>query len=236
MSLPAGFNPNNMSFGNIAKATPVIEIPRNTSTYTSWESSHRESLWSRFNNSVASIGNWFAEKSEDVLGWLSIIAMSIIVIAGIVTVIGTWIDDGFWMALFMAVGVCVAGAIIWCIAATVIVIIVNIVMYGLRFLFWNGWTLILALTLAGGFGIYSYANSTSQMSTNVYEEPINQTVSYEITASELNVRTQPSKNATIVGKLHKGDHIEVFDLTNGFAKIDYNGSKCYVSERYIRKI
>jgi len=237
MALPAGFNPNNMSFGNIAKATPVIEIPRNTSTYTSWESLQRESLWSRFNNGVASIGNWFAEKSEDVLGWFSLITMAIIIITCIVKVIGTWIDDGFWMALLMAIGVCIGGIIAWYVAAIVLVIGVNVVMYGFRFIFWNGWTLLLSLALLGGFGMYSYTNNTPNLNVaNVYEQPVKTTISYEITAYELNIRTNSSKKANIAGKLHKGDLIEVHEIVNGFAAIDYNGARCYVSEKYIRRI
>lgn len=237
MALPAGFNPNNMSFGNIAKAAPVIEIPRNTYTYTSWDPIHRESLWSRFNNGVASIGNWFAEKSEDVLGWISLIVMIIIIITCLVEVIGTWIDDGFWMALLMAIGVCIGGVIAWYVAAIAIFIVVNVVMYGFRFLFWNGWTLLLALALIGGIGIYSYANNAPNTNAaSAYEQPVKTTVSYEVTAYELNVRVSPSRKASIAGRLHKGDRIEVYEIKNGFAAIDYNGSRCYVSEKYIRQL
>ena len=62
MALPEGFNPNNMSFGNLTSARPVINIPRNTQSFTQRTSGtfRRRSLWSRFNDTVADIGNWFA--------------------------------------------------------------------------------------------------------------------------------------------------------------------------------
>lgn len=241
MALPAGFNPNDMSFGNITKRTPVIEIPRNTSTYTSygsWGGRSHESLWSRFNNGVASIGNWFAEKAEDVLGWFSLAAMAIIVITCIVKVISTWIDDGFWMALLMAIGACIVGVIAWYIAAIVIVIGVNVIMYGFRFLFWNGWTLLIALTIGIGgwayasFGTPSYHYAPEEQ-TEVYTPTYDK---YRCTAKVLNVRIHPNENSNVVGTLRKGQEVEVIDTENGFAAIEYNGNRRYVSLKYLNKI
>lgn len=146
MALPKGFDPRNMSFGNIANATPVFEIPRNTTSYVTSSSS----LWSRFNSGVASIGNWFAEHAEGALGVCSIIMTAIIVISAIVYVIGTWANEGFWMALLMAVVAYFVGLIAWYIGAVVIVIVVNVIMYGFRLLFWNGWTLLIVLALSIG--------------------------------------------------------------------------------------
>lgn len=241
MALPAGFNPNDMSFGNLTKRTPVIEIPRNTSTYTSyasWGNSHRESLWSRFNNGVASIGNWFAEKSEDVLGWISLATMAIIVISCIVQVISTWIDDGFWMALLMAFGVCIAGVIAWYVAAITIVIGVNVVMYGFRFLFWNGWTLLIALTLSIGGWAYAAYSSPSYDYTPVAETEVYTPIydKYCCTAAVLNVRIHPNKTSRVLGTLRNGQVVEVIDKENGFAAIEYNGQRGYASLKYLNKI
>ena len=241
MALPAGFNPRDMSFGNLTKRTPVIEIPRNTSTYSSYTSrgtNHRESLWSRFNNGVAGIGNWFAEKSEVVLGWISLVTTAIIVITCLVQVISTWVDDGFWMALLMAIGVCIVGVISWFVAAIAIFISVNIVMYGFRLLFWNGWTLLIALTLAIGGWAYSAYSSPSHdytpvTKTEVYTQSYDR---YRCTATVLNVRMHPNKTSRVLGTLRKGQEIEVIDIENGFAAIEYNGKRGYASLKYLYKI
>lgn len=237
MSLPAGFNPNSMSFGNITRTTPVIEIPRNTSTYSSygsWGNSYRGSLWSRFNNGVASIGNWFAEKSESVLGWISLITMAIIVITCIVKVISTWVDEGFWMALLMAIGVCIGGVIAWYIAFIAILIGVNIVMYGFRFLFWNGWTLLISLVAAGSIYCYNaYGNSNLTSSPVETEVVTPATQTYRCTAWELNIRSMPNKTSSVLGKIKKGDTVEVYETVNGFAKIRYNGQDGYASLKYL---
>lgn len=241
MALPAGFNPNNMSFGNLSKRTPIIEIPRNTSTSTSyenWSNSHRESLWSRFNNGVANIGNWFAEKSDDVFGWISVATMAIIVISCIVQVISTWAEDGFWMALLMAVGVTIVGIISWYVAAIVIMIGVNVVMYGFRFLFWNGWTLLIALTLVFGGWAYAACSSPSSDYRTVTETKVDTQVydKYRCTAGVLNVRIHPNKTSQVLGTLRKGQEVEVIDIENGFAAIEYNGQRGYASLKYLNKI
>ena len=240
MSLPRGFNPFDMSW-NLTKRTPVIEIPRNTSTYTSyasWDNSHRESLWSRFNNGVVSNGNWFAEKSEDVLGWVSLATKAIIVISCIIKVISTWVDDGYWMALLMALGVCIAGVIAWYVAVNAIVMGVNVVMYGFRFLFWNGWTLLIALTLAIGSCAYvAYISPSSdyipvtetEMYTPTYDK-------YRCTAAVLNVRIHPNKTSRVLGTLRKGQEVEVIYKVNGFAAIEYNGQRGYASLKYLNKV
>lgn len=235
MALPAGFNPNNMSFGNITKQAPVFEIPRNTSYSSS--SHYRESLWSRFNNGVADIGNWFAEKCDTVLGWISLAAMIVIVLTCLVGVIKTWADDGFWMALLVAIGVCIGGVIAWYIAAVAIVIVVNVVMYGFRFIFWNGWTLILAISLAIGGWAYS-ANSTKYQgsSEKLQTETVVQVSStYVCTAKVLNIRAEPNTYSRVIGTLRKGQNTEVFDIENGFACISYNGKTGYASLKYLSK-
>ena len=239
MALPAGFNPNDMSFGNITKRAPVIEIPRNTSTYSSYASSgysYHESLWSRFNNGVASIGNWFAENAENVLGWTTIIATAAIVITGLIYIIGAWINEGFWIALVMAVVACIGGVIAWYIAALVIVIGVNIIMYGFRLLFWNGWTLLIALALAVGGWLYA-ANASNGYNYQPQTEVVTPvTRTYRCTAKVLNIRAAPNTSSTVIGTLRKGQQVEVYDTDNGFAQISYNGRTGYVSLKYLDRM
>lgn len=241
MGLPSGFNPLNMSFEDVIKKPPVIEIPLNTSTsnsYGSWGKSHRESLWSRFNNGVASIGNWFAEKSEAVLGWISLAVTAIIIITCLVSVISTWVEEGFLTAILIAIGICIVGVISWYVAAIAIMIGVNAVMYGFRFLFWNGWTLLIAVTLALGGWVYSEYGPSSSTHYPATEEAV-QTSSYgtyRCTASVLNVRIHPDKTSRVLGTLRKGQEVEVIDMENGFAAFEYKGQRGYASLRYLNKL
>lgn len=59
--------------------------------------------------------------------------------------------------------------------------------------------------------------------------------SYVCTAKSLNVRTSPSANGYVLGRLYKGDVIKVYSINGDFAEIKYKGSKCYVSSKYIKK-
>lgn len=240
MSLPPGFNPNNMSFGNIPNATPVFEIPQNTSAYTStsWSHSNRISLWTRFNRTITNIGNWFAEYAETVLGICTIILMVAIAIAAIVYVIGVWVDSGFWMALLAAFLVYIGCTIVWYIGAFIIVVVVNIVMYGLRLLFWNGWTFLIALILSTSFVIYVAIPSSSdtyfsQQRTEILT-PTTQT--YVCTAkSTLNVRNSPNLSSNTIGKLRNGDEVEVLEILDGFARIKYGNGYGYASVKYLKR-
>lgn len=57
---------------------------------------------------------------------------------------------------------------------------------------------------------------------------------YKVTsASVLNVRNNPTTKSRIVGSLRSGQHIEVLSINDGWAKIIYNGTTCYISAKYI---
>lgn len=226
-----------MSFGNIANVTPVFEIPQNTSAYDNSESYSGGSLWSRFSNGIAGIGNWFANKSKRVISVLSIISLVIIVVSCIEMIIDTWINEGFLMALFAAVCVGIVGVIIRYLVLLAIVISVNLVMYAFRFLFWNGWSLLISLILSAGCWIYA---SNSSYFNDSDGQPQTETVSsltksYQCTAKVLNIRSAPDANSSVIGTIKKGQKVEVFDITNEFARISYKGQTGYVSLQYLSK-
>ncbi len=52
--------------------------------------------------------------------------------------------------------------------------------------------------------------------------------------SNLNVRKFPGTDAAIVGKLAKGTEIEVENIDNGWARIEFNGATAYVSADYVK--
>lgn len=227
-------------FGRVIRSAPAPQIPssQNSFSYQSAPSfssygSYRESVWTRMDNAVRSFGNWF----DEVIPTISNIGIGIVAIIGLIGLIMFVFKDwNIFYMIFRFIGACIMGYI-GMIIIGIGAFVVGIGLKVLRFCLWNIYTLLIALALAGGFGIYAYANNSPSTSVaSAYEQPVKTTISYEITAYELNVRTNPSKKANIAGKLHKGDKIEVYEITNGFAAIDYNGSRCYVSEKYIRRI
>lgn len=60
------------------------------------------------------------------------------------------------------------------------------------------------------------------------------TKKYKVTASTLNIRSKASTDGSVVGKLYKGDIINVKSIDNGWAKFKYNDQWRYVSSTYIK--
>lgn len=237
MALPRGFDPRSMSFGEVAKTAPTLNIPRNT-TYT--DSSSNRTLWGRFNGAIASIGNWFADNSDMATGLVSILVTLAIVITALVAVIGVWNNAGWFMAILAAIAAYFIGILAWYIAVIVIVIIVNIFMYALRLIFWNGWSLL--LTVAIGIGLWIYLKNTysshdynyTPTQTELVAPPV--TEIYVCTARKsLKVRCYPTTNSPQIGSLYNGQEIEVLDIADGFAHFKFNGDDGYASTQYLRK-
>lgn len=57
-----------------------------------------------------------------------------------------------------------------------------------------------------------------------------------INAASLNVRSGPSTNNKIIGKLQKGDVISVTKITGGWARFNLDGKTAYVSKAYLKKV
>lgn len=57
---------------------------------------------------------------------------------------------------------------------------------------------------------------------------------YRVTSSSrLNVRKSASTSATVLGTFNSGQEIEVLSVSNGWAKVRFNGKIGYVSDKYI---
>ena len=54
-----------------------------------------------------------------------------------------------------------------------------------------------------------------------------------VTATTLNVRSGAGTSYSVLGSLSKGTKVEVISTTNGWSKINYNGSIGYVSSQYL---
>ena len=66
------------------------------------------------------------------------------------------------------------------------------------------------------------------------KEPGNEyTTMYVVTSNNLNIRKQPSTSSEILGTFNNGDKINVYSITDGWAKISYNNGIAYVSAKYI---
>lgn len=61
-------------------------------------------------------------------------------------------------------------------------------------------------------------------------------IRYEVTASTfLNIRSYASQNAPVIGTVDNGDEVEVYDITDGWAKIKYGDNYAYVSANYLKE-
>lgn len=60
---------------------------------------------------------------------------------------------------------------------------------------------------------------------------------YEVTANTfLNIRSYADTEAPVLGTIDKGGKVEVYEISNGWAKIAYDGGYAYVSADYLRKV
>lgn len=75
-------------------------------------------------------------------------------------------------------------------------------------------------------------NTTDENITN--EDTANESaVEAVVSAQELNVRSEPSLNSEVVGKLSKGDRITVNEFIGNWAKITFNNKEAYVHKNYL---
>ncbi|MBP2240544.1 N-acetylmuramoyl-L-alanine amidase [Cytobacillus eiseniae] len=55
-----------------------------------------------------------------------------------------------------------------------------------------------------------------------------------VTSNVLNIRSTPSLNGSIIGKLSAGDTITILSQSNGWTEISYSGTKAWVSSQYVQ--
>ena len=247
MGLPSGFDPVTGTFKGVS--SPKIQSNHNTSaggsgwsgTYShivgdapyEWTySTDRRSLWKRFSNAIASIGNWIDDMIEPASGWLTFIGALVGAIALVI-----WIFSDF--NLLSIIGRVIVGIIAGCIMMVclgIAVYVISFIFKAIRFVFWNGWTFLAALALA----ICIIGNSMKAASSTAekgaeQEYVVQEAQPYRCTAWELNVRSMPSRSGAVLGKIQKGEVVDVYEKVDGFGRIRYNGEDGYVSMNYLRK-
>lgn len=254
MALPSGFDPATGKFTGVI--SPRLQPSRNnygsafnldtpgggmtrpapsaSSTYTAPRTYARRhtSAWERFNCAIADFGNWIDDHIETFSNWITVICVAI---AAIGLVCWVFHDSNIFYIICRIIGACIFGGIL------MVVIGIQAYILGLafkivRYVFWNGTTLLIALALAGGIWAYSAIGSPTPRQAVVEEVAAPLTSTYECTAYELNIRSLPSTSGRVLGKISLGDQIEVLDETNGFAHITYNGTDGYLSLKYLKKI
>ena len=67
------------------------------------------------------------------------------------------------------------------------------------------------------------------------EKPKDKTTKYVVTVSSLNIRKKPNTSSEILGTFSSGDTVQVYSITDGWAKISYKDGIAYVSAKYIEK-
>lgn len=238
MGLPAGFDPVKGTWSGVS--APKIQSNYNTISSGSYSgsystySSRNYNLWDRFNDVIKSIGNWIDDIIEPVSGWITILG---IIIGAIGLICWIFDDSNIFYIILRFIGACFIGGIMFYVVA-INAFIISLILKVVRFIFWNGWTLLIALTLAIGGWAYTAYSSPSYDYTPVAETEVYTPTydKYRCTAAVLNVRIHPNKTSRVLGTLRNGQVVEVIDKENGFAAIEYNGQRGYASLKYLNKI
>ncbi|MGA3602867.1 N-acetylmuramoyl-L-alanine amidase [Lysinibacillus agricola] len=98
------------------------------------------------------------------------------------------------------------------------------------------------LTVVNGLPGYIVANSTEDVEAEKPStpdpDPTPPTVSGNLlgraTVDNLNIRTEANSTSTIVGKLKKGEYVQVNSINGYWAQVTYNGQKGYVHKSYLK--
>lgn len=238
MGLPAGFDPVKGTWSGVS--APKIQSNYNTISSGSYSGSYSTysgrnyNIWDRFNDAIKSIGNWIDDIIELVSGWITILG---IIIGAIGLICWIFDDSNIFYIILRFIGACFIGGIMFYVVA-INAFIISLILKVVRFIFWNGWTLLIALTLAIGGWAYAAYSSPSYDYTPVAETEVYTPIydKYRCTAAVLNVRIHPNKTSRVLGTLRNGQVVEVIDKGNGFAAIEYNGQRGYASLKYLNKI
>ena len=210
---------------------PIYHAPSNR---------RRFSAWDRFNDFFANIGEWLQDRYEDIESFffekIVPVIFVILIIGVVIGAIVTWVTEGFWYFVLYVIGVMILGGIVYGLLEIVLglfILILRVLIFILRLIFTNATTFLITVGITIGLiiGILHMSNSHSRKKQ--VKEIVQPTTTYVCTASKLNVRSYASTNAAVIGKLRKGERIQVYEIKNGFAKIKYNNGFGYVSERYI---
>lgn len=198
-------------------------------------------LWRRMNNAIEGFG----ERIDDSIDSVSDSSVWTIII-GIIGAIGLIVaaistDSIFWgiVVAFFGLGI---GYYVVLIGGVVISFIARFILYIFRCLFYNIYTVILAILITVGIIIGPRINELIDnrpgAETVVVAPNANTEVSttYYCTASSvLNIRSAPNGDAKVIGTIKKGQSVQVYNIVDGYAKFKYGSGYGYASTKYLRK-
>lgn len=222
-------------YGQIIRDTPrPIPIQTNDNIGISYSTDNTSSsLWDKFNYFIGTIGNWFAGNNEMITGVL----MILLIISLALPFIG-WLISLGWLWGIVA-GLFLGGIVYYAImiVAGIFVIISNLVLGVVRYIFYNGVTFLVTLSLFIGLAVFSYigADQNNLSQTTETRAAMPETKSYRCTAWKLNVREHPNKISQVLGTIKKNDVIQVYDINSGFARIKFDEQDGYISIKYIER-
>lgn len=198
------------------------------------------SAWDKFKDKIESIGDWFADDSDDKISTvLCVVAMVVYVIA----IIAAWMDDGFFSALITGiVGIFILG-ICW----YAIIIVSKIVKFVFCLIFRNVWTFFIALALLLLWLVKiplllmfdGNNDDAAYVKTEVVKPAVAPTTIYYCTSDNgLRVRATPSKDAVRLGSVKYREAVEVVGFEGEYARIKYKHSKgdeAWVTGKYLSR-
>lgn len=126
-------------------------------------------------------------------------------------------------------------------------IVTGIMMYVLRIpifilglIFYNAYVLLIAIAISLGVLFYNVNDwtfkSTDHRAVNTTTN-IPTTTRYKCTANTiLNVRKEPNSSSQIIGTIQNNAIVDVYDISDGFARIKYKNQDAYICKKYIIKI
>lgn len=211
------------------------------STYTPYSSLYgRPNLWSRLNNFIENIGEWLRDNTEALSNNIAIGVFFLACAIAIIGAIVVWIDEGFWSF----VGYSIIGYLViyygGLIVTGIMMYVLRIPIFILGLIFYNAYVLLIAIAISLGVLFYNVNDwtfkSTDHRAVNTTTN-IPTTTRYKCTANTiLNVRKEPNSSSQIIGTIQSNAIVDVYDISDGFARIKYKNQDAYISKKYIIKI
>lgn len=199
-------------------------------------------LFSKINSKIKSLGEWIDDNRDDWADedlWEKIfkigggILLALIALGGPDTLIGKaavlLIGGGIGYFLAPLIGVALS-------------YVAAIFLYGVRYIFYNMWTLLLTLLVIIGPSVADNLDislgdikSKINISSTKTSDSDQSIYYYCISKDVLNVRKEPRADAKVIGVLQPGEKVKVYTTKNGFVKIKFHGGIGYASEQYLSK-
>jgi len=120
--------------------------------------------------------------------------------------------------------------------------------FHIKFMYWHNKISISEILLYNKYTLYKNINKIvedvqqpqikSKQVSKISKKPIlSKCKSYEIMATKLNIRDEPSKHSKILGFVKKGKIVCIYEFNNGWARTDHGWiSKSYVKENSVKSI